>query len=54
MSICIAMEQEVPDVPALHVKPPANFSKPDPPAGAPIFADMNSDEVLHALKLGSC
>jgi len=50
MSICIAMEQEVPDVPALHVKPPANFSKPDPPAGAPIFADMNSDEVLHALK----
>ncbi|CAE7902747.1 HCN4 [Symbiodinium microadriaticum] len=50
MSICIAMEQEVPDVPGVHVHPPASFSTPDPPAGAPHFTEMKSDEVLHALK----
>ncbi|CAE7705584.1 HCN4, partial [Symbiodinium sp. CCMP2456] len=50
-SICVAMEQEVPDVPGLHVKPPADFSTPDPPAGAPNFPpEMKSDELLHALK----
>ncbi|OLP75944.1 hypothetical protein AK812_SmicGene44188, partial [Symbiodinium microadriaticum] len=44
------MEQEVPDVPGVHVHPPASFSTPDPPAGAPHFTEMKSDEVLHALK----